>query len=210
MNQEIIRLIDAAIKSTWLNKIPKDYSNKHLLKEDSLKNAFYFHLRSELETLLINNDLRIYPEFNNARIKELGYRADLAIVKVPQQFTGYLGNAIKSGDVYAIIELKYVSQRQSGINAVFKDVEKLKKYIQLNKLSACQYYLGVIHEISFEASQLWWLDKRQTNNWAKGRVTELSACYIDDSDGLGFTVTSYNNLNPHLNKGDKNIKYAEL
>lgn len=210
MGNEIITQIDAAIKSIWLNEIPKDYSGRHLLKEDSLKNAFYFHLRSALSTLLEKNNLRIFPEFNDASIKKKGYRADLAIVKVPQCFTGYMGNAIKEEDVYAIIELKYVSGRQSGINAVLKDVQKLKQYIQQSKFPECQYYLGIIHETSFDSSQLWWLDKRQTNNWANGRVTELGACYIDNADGLGFMVTSYNNLNSHLNEAEKNIKYAEL
>lgn len=208
MSKKITKHIDAELKSIWLNKIPEDYSNRHLLKEDSLKNAFYYHLRSSLGELLEENDLRIFTEFNDAGLKNIGFRADLAIVKVPRYFKGYMGKHIE--EVLAIIEFKFLSQRQSGINAVYKDVEKIKQYIKKNKFHECQYYLGVIHEVSFDSSNILWLDGRQTKNWADGCVTELGACYIDGSNSLCFTVTSYNHLNPHLSRGINNAAKAVL
>jgi hypothetical protein len=211
MSKEIIRQIDAAIKSIWLNEIPQDYSERYLMKEDTLKNALYYHLRSKLDELLQKHDLRIFTEFNNAGIKEKGYRADLAIVKVPKIFEGFMGSVINPEDVYALVELKYVAHTQGDINAVNRDVKKLKQYVQKNEFPNCQYYLGVIQEASAYKSGIYWFDKRQTNNWADGRVTELGACYIIDNDEkMGFTVTSYNGLNPRLSRSDKKITPAEL
>ena len=45
---EIMRIIDEAIKSIWVNEIRNDYENRRLLKEDTLKNALYFHLRNRI------------------------------------------------------------------------------------------------------------------------------------------------------------------
>lgn len=207
MEEDIITQIDAAIKSIWLHEIQKDYSERYLLKEDSLKSAFYYHLRSALRCLLKKNDLRIFTEFADAGMNRMGYRADLAVVKVPKYFTGHMGETIKEKDIFAIIEFKYTNARQAGINAGYYDVEKLKQFIQLNKFPNCQYYLGGIYESSFDLSQLWYLDKRQAKHWADGRFTELVACYINDSDGLGFTFQSYNHLNKQLNGGIDNVIY---
>jgi len=41
------------------------------------------------------------------------------------------------------------------------------------------------------------MDKRATNNWAKGFVTESNAGYINDI--AEFEVHSYNNMNKELN-----------
>lgn len=210
MNKEIIRKIDAAIKSVWLNKIPKDYSGRCLLREDSLKSAFYYHLRSALGSLLEENDLRIFTEFDGAGIYNMGYRADLAIVKVPKHFTGYMRDTITEKDVFAIIEFKYTDARQAGINAGYKDVEKYKKFIQKNKFSNCQYYLGGIYESWFDSAELTFLGEKQTNHWASGSVTELCACYINGMNGLRFTVFSYNALNPQLNQEATDSPFAEL
>ena len=57
------------------------------------------------------------------------------------------------------------------------DVAKLKNYIN-NMPYPCQYYFGVIYET--DCYCLNWLDKRSTNNWARGRVTELNAGYLND------------------------------
>lgn len=210
MEEEIIMQIDAAIKSIWLNKIPKDYSGRYLLREDSLKSAFYYYLRLSIGDLLEKNDLRVFTEFAGAGINKMGYRSDLAIVKVPKYFTGDMSETIKQEDVFAMIEFKYTNARQAGINAGYYDVEKLKQFIQLNKFPNCQYYLGGIYESSFDLSQLWYLDKRQAKNWANGRFTELVACYINGSDNLGFTFQSYNHLNKQLDIGIDNAVCATL
>ena len=44
----IIQVIDEAIVSIWEHEIKADYENGWLLKEDTLKNALYFHLRNRL------------------------------------------------------------------------------------------------------------------------------------------------------------------
>lgn len=38
----VTKKIDNIIKQIWLSDIKQDYSQKSLLKEDSLKNAFYY------------------------------------------------------------------------------------------------------------------------------------------------------------------------
>ena len=73
------------------------------------------------------------------------------------------------------------------------DKAKLKKYFENfeNLPYNCQYYFGVIYET--ECWRLNWFDKRSTNNWAKGRLTELNAGYLDKQ--MVFEVNSYNNWN---------------
>lgn len=65
MNEKIIKIIDETIKAIWKNEIAEDYKKHWLLKEDTLKNAFYFHLRNQLDELLCNNDIRIFTEFTD-------------------------------------------------------------------------------------------------------------------------------------------------
>ncbi|ADY55477.1 hypothetical protein Sgly_1156 [Syntrophobotulus glycolicus DSM 8271] len=209
MGKEIMKQIDVAIKSIWLNEIPKDYAGKYLMKEDSLKSAFYHHLRSSsLAEILDENDLRIFTEFNDADIKKSRFCVDMAIVKVPKHFTGYMGEAIKEEDILAIIEFKYKAARQAGIDAGFYDVEKLKHLIQQDRYRNCQYYLCGIYESWFDTSELTFLGKKQTNNWANGCVTELTACYINGFEDLRFFNVSYNNLNLRLNRDAKNATSA--
>ena len=40
----VVKQIDYAIKTSWLNDVSKDYSKAKLLKEDTLKNSLYFHI----------------------------------------------------------------------------------------------------------------------------------------------------------------------
>jgi hypothetical protein len=54
----ILNEINNIIKSIWVNDIKLDYDNGHLLKEDTLKNSLYFHLRTKLSNILEENDLR--------------------------------------------------------------------------------------------------------------------------------------------------------
>jgi hypothetical protein len=44
----ILTTIDRAIKEAWIHNVKTDYMNSYLLREDSLKNAFYYHLRTKL------------------------------------------------------------------------------------------------------------------------------------------------------------------
>lgn len=196
MTLEVI--IDKVIKELWLEDIAADYDAHRLLKEDCLKNCFYYHLRRRLgDDFLEENRLQIFTEFNDGPLHGTGKRADIAIVKLmPEGEDGYLGhlrNYIE--DVVAIIELKH-KNGQSATEEIYKDFQKLKDYIQKDKID-CQYYEGVIHEVQWEEKA--WLDKRSTNNWAKGKVTELVASCNEDYE-IEFDVFSYNELNPEMSK----------
>lgn len=110
-DESIVRLIDKTIKEIWVNEIKKDYDEDYLLKEDSLKNSLYFHIRSKLGNVLRDNNLRIYPEFY---FPELKYRADLAIVQMDTESENYyLKDRIK--EVVAIFELKYVNANSNDV-----------------------------------------------------------------------------------------------
>ena len=58
----IMREIDYAIKKSWYKDIAEDYSNGYLLKEDTLKNALYFHIRKKLDNLFRMYNIRMYTE----------------------------------------------------------------------------------------------------------------------------------------------------
>ena len=196
MNLEII--IDKEIKELWKNDIAADYDAHRLLKEDCLKNCFYYHLRRRLgDEFLETNRLQIFTEFNDGPLHGTGKRADIAIVKlIPEDedgYSGHLRNYIEA--VIAIIELKH-KNNQSATEEIYKDFQKLKAYMKRDNID-CQYYEGVIHEVYWEKKS--WLDKRSTNNWAKGKVTELVASYNEYYE-MEFDVFSYNNLNSELNK----------
>jgi len=189
ISKEIVEKIDATIKNTWINNIQKDYNSLSLLKEDSVKCSFYYHLRRKLASLLDANSLRIYPEYY---IKELGYRADLAIVKVDfETEKDYLKDMIF--DVVAVIEIKFASGNSERSEKWIKSyLSKIKNYVKYN--SDFQLYFASIYET--ECDHLRWFDKRSTNNWADGHVVELSAGYINGK--MKFEVHSYNHLNPKL------------
>jgi hypothetical protein len=195
LTKHIIEKIDYAIKYAWMNQIADDYNACAILKEDSLKNSFYHHLRNALDPLCRENNIRIYTEFNEKGLKSKGLRADIAIVSlIPHKNDNYfLGERI--GNVLAIIELKFKGDRSTGTSAIYKDVDKTKNYIKKFAFPECQYYLGVIHVYSYSFSELRWLDKRQSNNWGKGRLTELNACYYEEhgdmiSDFLFARITN--------------------
>lgn len=187
--------IDRVIKETWMKNIQADYHNEYMLKEDSLKCCFYYHLRRKLARIMEENNLRIYPEYY---FKDLHYRADIAIVQIdPYKEVSYLADKVVS--IAAIIELKYVAGSAENVASWVKDdVWKMKNYINAADEER-QYYFSVIYET--ECSSLNWMDKRSTNNWASGSVTELNAGYLDEQ--MVFEVHSYNGMNPTLNTNGK-------
>lgn len=193
-HEYIIKQIDYAIKTAWLEDVSKDYSSAKLLKEDTLKNSLYFHIRKRIDTLCDIYNLRIYTEYNESTLKANKMRADIAIVELDlESSAGYLGDKVKK--VLAIIELKH----GSSIGYMSQDIHKLKKYKTIPELEGCQYYLGTLNEEGY-AERAFWLDKRQTNNWANECVTELDACrYSNYNDAkMAFSIYSYNKLNSQL------------
>ena len=188
-----IKRIDRIIKEIWMKNIRKDYDNLHLLKEDTLKNSFYYHLRRKLGTkFLDDNSIRIFTEFNNGKLKGTGFRADVVIVELGKDTSGYLGDNIES--IVAIIEFKYGDAYTPDSN-FYDDINKVKNYITNYKLD-CLYYLGFIIEKEYPYPN--WLDSRQTNNWANKKVTVLSANREIGSYDMKFYIQSCNGLNKDL------------
>ena len=191
VKKSLLKEIDRTIKESWLRSIKKDYRDVCLIKEDSLKCSLYYHIRRKLSRMLQEENLRILPEFY---IPSLSKRADLAIVKMDfsqdaNSFTDYIS------DIVCIIELKYVAGFSNDILTWVKDdIWKIKQYLQEGRMD-CQYYFACIYEE--ECAYLQWMDKRSTNHWAKGYVTELNAGFVDGN--MTFEVHSYNGLNKDLN-----------
>jgi len=179
--------IDNIIKNVWLNEICKEYGRGSFIKEASLQCSLYHHLQNRLYSILQENNLYIYPEFY---FKDLNYYADLAIVEMDMHNPApYLADRMT--DIAAAIELKYGGGNAKTISDYIKtDKFKIKEYV-CNLQYDCQYYFGVIYET--ECVWLNWFDKRSTNNWGYGRLTELNAGYLDGE--MYFEINSYNNLN---------------
>lgn len=180
------RIIDHTIKMIWLKEICEDYGCGNLLREASLQSSLYHHLRTHLEDVLKENHLFIYPEFY---IPELKYRADVAIVQMDLSADGLLSQRVS--DIAAIVELKYEGGTAQGTLDVIKaDLQKMRRYArQMGK--DCQFYFGVIYET--ECEWLHWLDRRSTEHWANGCMTELNAGYLNGV--MSFEVNSYNHMN---------------
>lgn len=186
VDESLVKLLDKTIKQIWVNEIKRDYEEDYLLKEDSLKNSLYFHIRSKLQEVLKDNNVRIYPEYY---FPELKYRADLAIVQVDTESENYYLKD-RVSEVVAIFELKYVNASNNDEATeqwIMEDIKKFKRYIQEGKLNA-QFYFAVIYEN--ERKRMNWMDQRSSKHWAKGRVTELDAAIV--SEEMQFEVYSYN------------------
>ena len=187
IKKSVKKVIDKVIKDTWLEDICSDYGRGLLIKEASLQCALYHHLRLRLADILEENNLYIYPEFY---FKDLKYRADLVIVEMDMNMqTSYLSARVI--DLAAIIELKYDGGNAKSTEDYIKsDMPKLKRYFQSLPYD-CQFYFGVIYEN--ECEWLHWFDKRTSQNWGNGRLTELNAGRMDDE--TIFEVNSYNGMN---------------
>jgi hypothetical protein len=175
MTNNLIRFlqqkIDQKIKKVWQNNIKSDYNKFFLLKEDTLKNSLYFHLRNELtDQFLEENNLRIYTEFHYK-----GFIADLAIVQLSEQLgKEHLQDEIKS--VLAIIEVKY---KNGTSDLPFNhDVEKIKQYLAIQPIDLTLYYLAFVQEAYYEPNWSSWLTDKQ-KIWAKDRVTELTGYFVE-------------------------------
>ena len=165
---EIIRIIDEAIKSVWVDKIKRDYDKNWIMNEDGLKNALYFHLRKQLEPTLLENNLRIFTEFKDAEFLGKQYRPDMVIAHVDMESDAdYWRQAVTN--CVAVIELKFKSNFRDQ-EAIRADYDKLKEYIDELKIEG-KLYMATIWEC--EDDQTTWIRKNAV--WAKGRVTELNA-----------------------------------
>lgn len=195
---EILIKIDRAIKEIWLNEIKDDFNNSYILYEDTLKNAFYYHLRIKLKALLKKNNIRIFTEFHDGPLSGKRLIADIAIVKISDSINDHIKNNIEK--LYAIIELKHKAKRVS-IDYFISDLEKVTGYIKDKKLKGCQFYLGFIHEEEYDADELTWIQNEKQEKIVEGRLTELSANFYKGQDEILFTNISYNGMNRDLGTG---------
>lgn len=166
---EIIQMIDEEIVSIWKHEIKTDYEGGWLLKEDTLKNALYFHLRSRLGKLFDENDIRIFTEFTDCEFKHSGYRPDMVIARVnTDSDEKYWGDDVTK--CLAVIELKY----KTGFTAseeIYADYDKLRYYVETLGVDS-KLYMATIWE--YEDDETPWAED---TDWIKDRVTELNASY---------------------------------
>ena len=174
-SSELKNIIEEAITAIWVNEIQADYRNMWLLKEDTLKNAMYFHLRNRLGQLMDENSVRIYTEFTDGDYKHSGYRPDMVIAKVDSsKEVDYWGDSVI--ECLAVIELKY----KSGFAAseeIYADYAKLRNYVEALAVNS-RLYMATIWEYEDDASS--WIEGEA--DWASGKITELNASYQRMSD----------------------------
>lgn len=196
LDKKTIEEIDYTIKDIWLKNIRNDYLDEDMINEDCLKDCMYYHMRRRLSSILKKNNLRIYTEYTLPEIKK--YRADMVIAQYePNWEENYssLRQSIQTEDIVAIVELKFTCGNDVRTQEWVKhDTYKFRDYMHYGR-AKCQFYLAVVYET--ECEYLHWMDKRSTNNWANGYVTELNAGFIDGT--IKFGVNSYNNMNSELN-----------
>jgi len=183
MNQEIINQIDTTLKYIWKYDIKQDYDKSYLLKEDTLKNALYYHLRNKLGALLEKHNLRIYTEFTDNIFNRTNYRPDIVIAEInPESEECYLGNCVTK--IVSIIEIKFKNDSYSAIKNIESDYDKIHWYID-NLSSDIKYYMATIWEAEDDATT--WIRKNAA--WAKGKLTELNASY--ENDEMRFYVCDH-------------------
>jgi len=189
-NESISQYIHEQVKELWQNEMAADYVANRFLKEDSLKNALYHHLRNRLSNEFLQEyHLQIYTEFCDHQLKGTGKRADIAIVELNPNINKmmsesdtycYIGNCVTN--IVALFELKY-TEPHSAVKAIQADARKIRNYIEKDNID-CQYYLVGIQEIEREQSQY----ITASALWAKNKVTELIAAYNAETDSVEFHV----------------------
>lgn len=181
---EIMQIIDEAIKLVWENEILSDYNANWIMNEDGLKNALYFHLRKQLEPILLERNLRIFTEFKDAEFQGKQYRPDMVIAYVDiESDANYWRQAVTN--CVAVIELKFKSNFRDQ-EAIYADYNKLKEYIDELKIEG-KLYMATIWEC--EDDQTTWIRKNAA--WAKGRVTELNASFVRGTCEPQFYVAEH-------------------
>ena len=170
----IQKLIDETIKSIWQNEIKNDYDSRWLLKEDTLKASFYFHLRNKLGHIFDLYNIRIFTEFTDNIFKGSGKRPDMVIAEYDRiEKHSYFGDNIKN--CYAVIEFKFKSGLSSE-NDIDSDYDKLRFYVEKLKVD-CPLYMVTLWEYPDTYSVKW---VRKNAKWAKGRLTELYASWDEN------------------------------
>ena len=182
---KVINEIHNTIKYIWEYDIPRDYKNKAILKEDTLKNSIYFHIRTRLGALLEKYNIMIFTEFNTDKFHKSGYRANIIIAQMDFTKNEFWGDCVKN--FICVFELKFKRNFASASNEIYKDYDKTEKYIRTLDLGEyCHYYIATIWEC--RTNSKWWLP--QNTLWAKGKLTELNADY-NSKDEMSFYVNEH-------------------
>ena len=183
-HNETLDLIDKTIQKIWKNEIKKDYNYGWLLKEDTLKNAFYFHLRKKLGKYFDENDIRIFTEFTDDKFKGTGCIPDMVIARVDfDKDVKYWGDSVT--ECLAVIEFKFKSGFNPS-NDIYKDYKKLRRYANNFKIDG-KLYMAAIWE--YEDAEAFW--ENEKNKWAKGKLVELNASYIPDTKEMNFYIKKH-------------------
>ena len=185
--KKVLKEIHNTIKYVWEYDIPQDYDNKMLLKEDTLKNSLYFHIRTRLGSLLEKYNIMIFTEFNTDKFRHSGFRADMVIVQIDldKANNDFLGDCIDN--FICVIEIKAKGDYSKAAKDIYGDYVKTKKYIQsLGLGDDCHYYIATIWECYPDSK--WWLDK--DTKWAKGKLTELNADF-DKKEEMNFYIKEH-------------------
>ncbi|UMZ35532.1 hypothetical protein [Priestia megaterium] len=163
----VSQFVHSVIKKVWLEDISKDYEKLYLLKEDSLKNAFYSHLRRRLgDDFLEENNIRIFTEYYIGNQK-----ADLSVVEIdPNMAKGkHLKECITK--VISIVEMKHKDENASESH-FDNDVLKVLSYIN-TAMPNTMHYVAFIREKYFYADEVTnWVTSEQALE-ARGSLTEM-------------------------------------
>ena len=181
---EIMQIIDEAIRSIWVNEIRNDYENRRLLKEDTLKNALYYHLRNRIGWLCDECDLRIFTEFTDDKFRGTGRIPDMVIARMDmKKDVRYWGDAVT--ECLAVIEIKYKANAGASRD-IFADYDKLRYFVEKLNVES-KLYMATIWECEDDPTT--W--ERKNAAWAKGKVTELNASFKRGTWDMQFYVAEH-------------------
>lgn len=180
MGMGIKSVIHNAIKHIWQNNLKEDYEKGWLWREDSLKNAFYFHLRNTLgKEFFETNGLRIVTELN---LDDYYYRVDLAVVRVDDEYE------LQQNEPIALVEFKFKNS-SCAPEIITSDIKKFQQLCKDPAFASAYFYLAILHEEHYSRNDASWLDGRQWR-WARSYLTELSGFFDLETDELVMTVVS--------------------
>lgn len=201
MNKEFLQVMEQKIKDVllseiqrnvkeiWKKDIRNDYMNGRLLKEDTLKNSFYFHLRRRMDDMFKAANVVVFTEF---RLKGLNQIADIAIVKIDSWNPGESEKNLEDSviDIIAVFELKYKSYSKQIEEAIYHDRDKIHQYVESYKYKYpnCRYYYVILYEELVDP--FFWMDA-EDRSWAQGRVTELASGYVDKESEMIFDIQDF-------------------
>lgn len=181
--ESINKKIHETIIEVWRYDIKSDYNQYLLLREDTLKNAFYYHIRNRLgDAFMKDNHLAIFTEFKI----DTNETIDLVVVKLDmEKVNDYkLKDCVK--EIVAIVEIKYKDQIVSEKEFI-KDVNKIINYMNKFKFEYTRFFLAFIREKYFyEDGVTNFLSKFE--NLPSGKIVELLSYGSIEEDDMVWKV----------------------